>query len=339
MPIVFDQPLNTTDSPTFDEITTTGTQATLGNFVFNADQTVGAGQDNYVLTYDDGSGEIGLEAAAGGGDLVNDTTPQLGGDLDFNGNGMGHATGASMFYDAVDILNLRRGSNPQEIRLHNLYTDGSTNEEYLSINWNDSSNRIVFDTKTSGGTVRDMRFRRGGTDKISLGSNGAVTLHSNVYPSSTQAHYLGFTSLRWEAIFVGSAVTSSNPVIDATQSNTASSGTIVGMQFVPTHNQTGTAGSTDLLVNRTESGLGSGSHYFCDFQVSGTSKIRIDNTGTIEPDKTTADEGFINFKATADGDSTSAISTLTTSGSTTHHIQIEINGTKAWIAASTNAPT
>lgn len=55
----------------------------LGNFVFNVDQTVGAGQDNYVLTFDNATGEIGLEAAAGG-DLVNDTTPQLGGDLDCN---------------------------------------------------------------------------------------------------------------------------------------------------------------------------------------------------------------------------------------------------------------
>ena len=39
----------------------------LGNLEFDADQTVGAGQDNYVLTYDDGDGEISLEASAGGG--------------------------------------------------------------------------------------------------------------------------------------------------------------------------------------------------------------------------------------------------------------------------------
>jgi len=39
----------------------------LGNFTFNADQTVGSGQDNYVLTYDNSAGTIGLEAAAGGG--------------------------------------------------------------------------------------------------------------------------------------------------------------------------------------------------------------------------------------------------------------------------------
>jgi len=37
------------------------------NYNFDVDQTVGAGQDNFVLTYDDASGLISLEAAAGGG--------------------------------------------------------------------------------------------------------------------------------------------------------------------------------------------------------------------------------------------------------------------------------
>jgi hypothetical protein len=59
----------------------------VNNYVFNVNQTVGAGQDNYVLTYDDASGEIGLEAAAAAGlsDIVDDTSPQLGGSLDVNG--------------------------------------------------------------------------------------------------------------------------------------------------------------------------------------------------------------------------------------------------------------
>ena len=39
----------------------------IGNFSFDADQSVGAGQDNYVLTYDNSSGLISLEASAGGG--------------------------------------------------------------------------------------------------------------------------------------------------------------------------------------------------------------------------------------------------------------------------------
>ena len=39
----------------------------LGNLTFDADQTVGAGQDDYVLTYDNSAGTISLEAAGGGG--------------------------------------------------------------------------------------------------------------------------------------------------------------------------------------------------------------------------------------------------------------------------------
>lgn len=39
----------------------------LGNYTLDGDQTVGAGTDNYVMTYDNGTGLISLEAAAGGG--------------------------------------------------------------------------------------------------------------------------------------------------------------------------------------------------------------------------------------------------------------------------------
>ena len=35
----------------------------LGNYTLDGDQTVGAGQDNYLLTYDNGTGLISLEAA------------------------------------------------------------------------------------------------------------------------------------------------------------------------------------------------------------------------------------------------------------------------------------
>jgi len=49
-------------------LTPNGTgNVSIGNFSFDADQTVGAGQDNYVLTYDNSSGLISLEASAGGG--------------------------------------------------------------------------------------------------------------------------------------------------------------------------------------------------------------------------------------------------------------------------------
>jgi hypothetical protein len=59
----------------------------------------------------------------------------------------------------------------------------------------------------------------------------------------------------------------------------------------------------------------------------------------IVVDQGTADNGLINFQATIDADATSAISSLTTSGATTHHIQVEINGTTFWIAGSTTDPS
>ena len=49
-------------------ITPNGTgNVNLGNFTFDADQTVGAGQDNYLLTYDHSTTSISLEAAPAGG--------------------------------------------------------------------------------------------------------------------------------------------------------------------------------------------------------------------------------------------------------------------------------
>lgn len=59
----------------------------------------------------------------------------------------------------------------------------------------------------------------------------------------------------------------------------------------------------------------------------------------IEQNATAAGSSFIDFNGTVAANTTGPISSLTTSGSTTHHIQIEINGTKAWIAASTTNPS
>jgi len=76
-------------------------------------------------------------------------------------------------------------------------------------------------------------------------------------------------------------------------------------------------------------------------------RLRISSAGLITfaagsrlvLDLTTEDQGFIDFNATADADATSAISTFNTSGATTDHIQILLNGVPAWIAVSTADPS
>lgn len=56
-------------------------------------------------------------------------------------------------------------------------------------------------------------------------------------------------------------------------------------------------------------------------------------------DQADISEEFIRFIGASAADATRTVSTLNTSGATTDHIQINLNGTKAWIAVSTNDPT
>ena len=57
----------------------------------------------------------------------------------------------------------------------------------------------------------------------------------------------------------------------------------------------------------------------------------------LELDQDDTDVAFVRFTGTAG--SGSSLDTRTTSGANTHHIKVTINGTDAWIPASTNAPS
>jgi hypothetical protein len=66
-----------------------------------------------------------------------------------------------------------------------------------------------------------------------------------------------------------------------TTPSTVGSGVANSLTINSTINQTGTAGSTNLLINRTETALGSGAHNFADFQVGGSSRFSVSNAGNI----------------------------------------------------------
>ncbi len=72
----------------------------LGNLTFDADQTVGAGQDDYVLTYDNSVGTISLEAAGGGG---TNGTPQITGKWTSSDGSMNSFTPGAAFAIDQDI--------------------------------------------------------------------------------------------------------------------------------------------------------------------------------------------------------------------------------------------
>lgn len=117
-----------------------------------ADLGSGAATDNYVLTAD-GAGGAAWEAAAGG-DLVDDTTPQLGGDLDLNGNQITGSGGTV-----------------------------TTSQPILDVSqtWNDAA--VTFTALKAGVTDTAsadasnlLDFQVGSSSKFSIKKNGQVTL-------------------------------------------------------------------------------------------------------------------------------------------------------------------
>lgn len=186
--------ISSTDTNGNVNITPNGTgNVLIGTLPFNADQTVGAGQDNYVLTYDDATGLINLEASAGGGlaDVVDDTTPQLGGNLDVNGNKI-----VSVSNGNIDIEPNGTGN----VLLGNLVFDadqtvGAGQDNYV-LTYDNGTGLISLEVATGGGTTTNINNvfvdQSGGTSDTYgalsgtiNGSNAVFTVSQGSYASGT----------------------------------------------------------------------------------------------------------------------------------------------------------
>jgi hypothetical protein len=113
--------------------------------------TAGPGIDNYVLTYDHASTSWGAEAAASGGlsEVVQDTTPQLGGDLDVNGNSITSAGNANVLINPAGTGDISIGADliPDADATH---TIGDEDNRYISY-YGDMNGAIRFKAKNAQG--------------------------------------------------------------------------------------------------------------------------------------------------------------------------------------------
>ena len=109
-----------------------------------------------------------------------------------------------------------------------------------------------------------------------MDTSSGLGFRIKAYPSQTGDLYRAINSssgVIWRVL--GDGATLSAPA------KKASSGIDYGYQLNPTYNQTLTAGSVDILVNRVETALGSGTHRFMDLQIGGVSKFYVNNNGQI----------------------------------------------------------
>lgn len=175
----------------------------LGNFTFDADQSVGAGQDNYVLTYDNSTTKISLEVlpSAGISNVVEDTTPQLGGDLDGQDNTIKNVNFED-YQETVHQLAFATNITPdptngpiQEITLTNnvsfggfsTETDGTTIT--LIIKQDGTGNRTFVENLDSGNR---MLFA-GGTSTLSTAGGAidimTITFAGGIYYASLSTNF------------------------------------------------------------------------------------------------------------------------------------------------------
>ena len=191
----------------------------LGNFTFDADATVGAGQDNYVLTYDNAGGLISLEASSGGiADIVDDTTPQLGGQLDVNGNAIGDGTRELLTFteDAsavnhVNIENEATGSGPiisaaGDDANVDLIIDGKGSGVVKTA----SSNLDITGNIVVSGTVDGRDVATDGTKLDGIEASADVTDETNVVAALSGATLTDITAVAADKVLLQDASDTDN---------------------------------------------------------------------------------------------------------------------------------
>lgn len=176
------------------------TQLKSGNYAFNIDQTVGAGQDNYVLTYDNGTGEIGLEVAAGGSSYT-------------ASNGIGLNTADFRLGGTYFLNHPSEFSSSRKLNLGNFLTYiGTDNADSLNTFRFDVPNKTIwssqFTVNVGIGTGTDASLAFGDEDtgwyestddvlNFTIGGNKSVTY--NLGGGDLRVNYDAGTVLGWSS--------------------------------------------------------------------------------------------------------------------------------------------
>lgn len=179
----------------------------------------------------------------------------------------------TLFREAARHSFWRNDTNAQRASWANTYTS-PTNYEAFSIDWQTQANVALVGTRTAAtGTARAAVFAAQAANAAD--AFAAIRLDHSGLPIARIGSYTANGTQRSDST-AGTWFSFGNVT------STATSGSVINTAITPTYNQTsGTAANTDLLINRTETAVGSGAQYLADFQVGGVSQFNVTNAGVL----------------------------------------------------------
>ena len=196
---------------------------------------------------------------------------------------------ADATYDlGAETLAWRHIKNTGSILCYNGGASNGTNYERGAIEWN--SNVLTIGTQSGGtGIDRDLELSPA-TGNVLVPATGKIAFSTRLTLNGSSRRLMTDNSQTLQ--LQGSSFTTSQTVsaVDIGGNFTDTDGDQKVLSLTPTYNQSGTAGSTDLLINRTETATGSGDQNLMDLQVGGTSKFKVTNSGGVSmPNLPTSD--------------------------------------------------
>lgn len=211
--------------------------------------------------------------------FVVDTAPTIAGLLtqtgQYTNSFAGTASNPAMFFSGSPFT----GGSGTTTRPAFLFEDAAT----PSTGWSTSGTYIgVNALSTFSGDL--LNLSKAGTTEFNVTAAGSAVLRGTLQCAQITLGASGILSTGNNVtVIVGSTRTFAtvDQVQIATSTNNGSTGTHAAASILPTYNQTSTAGGTDLLINRTESAIGSGAHKLIDAQIGSSSKFAVDRTGAI----------------------------------------------------------
>lgn len=156
-----------------------------------------------------------------------------------------------------------------------------------------STTGLLVNPSSASGNLVD--FQLNGTSKFKVDTGGNILFGNTTQILGNSGYYFGTASLG-ALLAPSTAATGFN--VSKTDTNT--SGTSYAFKIQPTYNQiSGTAANTDLLINRTQTAIGSGAQLLLDAQVGGVSKGSLSNTGAMSVTGSYGMSGNVFASATA----------------------------------------